>query len=76
MIAHILRKGGSIPCQNVSVEAWKMAKTLKDGLSGKEKRGREDSSSDGDGSSKKKPPKKKLLNKVKTSLKQSQLKVF
>ncbi len=70
MIAYILRKGGSIPCQNTSVEARKTAKALK---SGKEKQGREDSSSDSDNGSKKKPPKKKLLTKVE---KQSQLKVF
>jgi hypothetical protein len=69
MIAHILGKEGSTPCQNASVEARKTAKALK---GGKEKRGREDSSSDSDNGSKK-PPKKKLLIKVE---KQSQLKVF
>ena len=73
MIAHILGKGGSIPCQNASVEARKMAKALKGGLNGKGKRGREGSSSDSDSDSKKKPPKKKLLTKIE---KQPQLKVF
>lgn len=45
-------------------------------LKWKEKWGWEDFRNDSDGVGKKKPPKKKLLNKVETSLKQSQFKVF
>jgi hypothetical protein len=75
MIAHILGKGGSSPCPNASTDARKTARKTKD-PKGKEKREREVSGSDSDSDNGRKPAKRKLLTKVKTSLKQSQLKVF
>ncbi|KAF8164788.1 ribonuclease H-like domain-containing protein [Crassisporium funariophilum] len=75
MVAHILGKSGSKPCPNASAEARKTANRTRD-PKGKEKREREESGSDSDDDSGRKPVKWKLLTKVKTSLKQSQLKVF
>ena len=76
MISHILGKGGNRPCPNASSEAQKAAQRLK---KGKGKRLQEESGSSDDDKTKdlEKPGlKKKLLNKVKTSMKQSQLKIF
>ena len=73
MIAHILGKGSSAPCQNTTPEARKIAQRLK---KGKGKRLREESGSSDDDTEGKPGPKKKLLTKVETSMKQSQLKVF
>ena len=75
MVAHILGKGGNSPGPNASLEAQKTAKKLKD-LKGEGKRGREDSGDDADSEDTRRPAKKQLLMKVKTSLKQSHLKVF
>jgi len=71
MVAHIL--GGSKPCPNASLEAWTTAKAVH---KGKGKRSHEESDSDKDQNSVEQPIRKKLLNKVKASLRQSQLKVF
>ncbi|KAF8150044.1 ribonuclease H-like domain-containing protein [Crassisporium funariophilum] len=74
MVAHILGKGGNGQCPNASAEARKTARGLKDTkVSGK--RVQDASESEGDDGGKKKK-KRKLLTEVKTSLKQSQLKVF
>ena len=75
MVVHILGKGGNSPCPNTSSEAQKTAKKLKD-LKGEGKRGQEDSRDDADSEDARKPAKKQLVTKVKTSLKQSHLKVF
>jgi hypothetical protein len=75
MVAHILGKSGSKPCPNASTEARKTARKAKDPKA-KGKREREVSGSETDGDEGRKPAKRKLLTKVKTSLKQSQLKVF
>jgi len=71
LVAHIL--GGSKPCPNASLEAWTTAKVA---CKGKGKRTHEESDSDKDQNSVEQPIRKKLLNKVKVSLRQSQLKVF
>ena len=73
MIAHILGKGGNVPCPNASSEARKTARMLK---KGKGKRSREESGSSNDDTEESPGPKKKLLTKVETSMKQSHLKIF
>ena len=75
MVAHILGKGGNSPCPYASAEARKTARQVKD-PKGKAKRGRESSGSDSEGDNERRPAKKKLLTKIKTSMKQNQLKVF
>jgi len=77
MVAHILGKGGNQPCPYTSAEARKTARKVKD-PKGKAKRGRESSGSESgsDNHDERRPAKKKLLTKIKTSLKQSHLKVF
>jgi hypothetical protein len=75
MVTHILGKGGNSPCPNASSEARKTAKQVKDPKGGG-KRGREDSGDDADSEDGRRPAKKQLVTKVKTSLKQSHLKVF
>jgi len=75
MVAHILGKGGNSPCPNASSEARKTARKVKN-PEGEGKRGREDSGDDSDHEDRRRPAKKQLVTKVKTSLKQSHLKVF
>jgi hypothetical protein len=74
MVAHILGKGGNSLCLNASSDTRKTAKKVKD-PKGKGKREREGSGNDSDNEDER-PVKKQLLTKVKTSLKQSHLKVF
>ena len=73
MIAHILVKNGNNPCPNVSEDAQKTARTEKKGKKKKREREGEGSDSEND---EKKQVKRKLLTNIKTTLKQSQLKVF
>ncbi|KAG6886678.1 hypothetical protein C0995_005959 [Termitomyces sp. Mi166 len=73
MIAHILRKNRANPCPNVSVQALKIAKTLK---KGKGKRSKDEASENEADDEKEGRKPKKLLTKVEASMKQSQLKVF
>ena len=70
------RRNSNSPCLHASAEARKTARKVKD-PKGMAKRGREGSGSDSDnGDDKMRPAKRKLLTRVKTSLKQTHLKVF
>ncbi|KAG6871834.1 hypothetical protein C0995_015895, partial [Termitomyces sp. Mi166 len=73
MIAHILGKNRANPYLNVSVQALKIAKTLKKGKGKRSKNEALENEAD-DEKEGRKP--KKLLIKVKVLMKQSQLKVF
>ena len=74
MIAHILGKNGSNPCQNASEDAQNAAKAQK---KGKKKRDREDNESESEnGAEKKQAKSRKLLTNIESTLKQPQLKVF